>query len=182
MADRGKRCPHFKPPASGMPWFEWTCSECQDSGVRMRALSLHDPYPWLILDLPDEHHKNIENRQRSMLSATGPLLVHVAKSATRPRHEEALKLARRCGVPDSLLPAFGARPLMGIVGCVNVSQKLPPHSMFDALYRWKFPTHVGYVLNKRVKLPFRGMAGGQGVFHVDLTREEEQIVRRAGMF
>jgi hypothetical protein len=53
--------------------------------------------------------------------------------------------------------------------------------MFDAMYRWKFPTHVGYVLNKRAKLPFREMAGGQGVFHVDLTKDEERVIRASGM-
>lgn len=145
----------------------------------MRALSLHDPYPQLILDLPDVHRKDIENRQRSVLSTLGPLLIHVAARATHERHAAALTVARKAGVPEALLPSSEDRVLGGIVGCVLVSMVLPQSSLLDAQYRWKFPNHVGYVLSKRVKLPFRAVSGGQGVFHVDLTAEEERLIREA---
>jgi hypothetical protein len=40
---------------------------------------------------------------------------------------------------------------------------------------------VGYVLSKRVKLPFRAVSAGQGVFHVDLTAAEHDTIRSAGI-
>ncbi len=43
----GKRCPH-QLMLPGVPWAAWSCGLCNDAGVRMRALSLHDPYPQLI--------------------------------------------------------------------------------------------------------------------------------------
>lgn len=165
----------------GVPWAAWSCGLCNDAGVRMRALSLHDPYPQLILDLPDEHRKDIENRQRSVLSELGPLLIHVSARATHGRHAAALTVARKAGVPEELLPTQEDRVLGGIVGCVMVSQVLPKCSLFDRQYRWKFTEHVGYVLSKRVKLPFRAISGGQSVFHVDLTAEEQQLIQGAGI-
>lgn len=176
----GKRCPH-QVMLPGVSWAAWSCGLCDDAGTRMRALSLHDPYPQLILDLPDVHRKDIENRQRSVLSTLGPLLIHVSARATHERHAAALTVARKAGVPDALLPSPDDRVLGGIVGCVLVSTVLPQSSLLDAQYRWKFPSHVGYVLSKRVKLPFRAVSGGQGVFHVDLTAEEERLIREAGI-
>lgn len=175
----GKRCPHQTPPP-GLAWFEWKCIDCGE-GLRMRALSLHSPYPHLILQLPKQHWKNVENRQRAVMSTLGPLLIHTSARATHDRHAAALTVARKAGVPEELLPAWDSQPLGGIVGCVLVSQVLPKSSLLDHSYRWKFPEHVGYVLSKRVALPLREVSGGQGVFHVDLTSEEEALVRRAGI-
>lgn len=174
-----KRCPHVTLGA-GEPWRRWRCEQCRDSGVRMRALSLHNPYPYLILDLPDEHWKNIENRQRSVMSTTGPLLLHAAAKADPIVHEAALTIARKAGVPEKLLPAM-QQPAMSIVGAVYVAQVLPRRSLLDAQYRWKFPEHVGYLLTKRVRLAPRTVPGGQGVFHVDLTPEEAELCSEAGM-
>ncbi len=176
----GKRCPHqiMEP---GAAWAFWNCEICNDSGVRMRALSLHDPFPQLILDLPEEHRKDVENRGRPVMNTLGPLLIHVSARATHERHAAALTVARKAGVPEALLPSPVDRQLGGIVGCVLVSQVLPKTSLFDAQYRWKFPNHVGYVLSKRVKLPFREVSAGQGVFRVDLTDEELGLIRDAGI-
>lgn len=176
----GKRCPHQKPPP-GVAWYDWSCGLCNDAGTRMRALSLHDPYPYLILDLPDEHRKDIENRQRKVLSTVGPLLIHVAARSTEQWHHSALKVAREAGVPEALLPPYQGRDLGGIVGCVLISEVLPKRSLADLSYRWKFLEHVGYVLPKRVKLPFRAVSAGQGVFHVDLTSAERDLIRSASI-
>ena len=176
----GKRCPH-QVMEPGAPWAAWSCGLCDDAGVRMRALSLHDPYPELILDLPDEHRKDIENRERSVMSTLGPLLIHVSARATAERHAAALTVARKAGVPEALLPSSDNRQLGGILGCVLISQILPRASLLDHSFRWKFPNHVGYVLAKRVKLPFRAVSAGQGVFHVDLTQQELGLIRGAGI-
>ena len=176
----GKRCPHQVPPP-GAAWFDWSCGLCNDVGTRMRALSLHDPYPHLILDLPDEHHKNIENRQRKVLSTTGPLLIHVSRASSEQWHDSALKVAREAGVPEELLPPYRGRDLGGIVGCVLISDVLPKRSLADLAYRWKFLEHVGYVLSKRAKLPFRAVSAGQGVFHVDLTSAEREAIVASGI-
>ncbi len=175
-----KRCPHQVPPP-GAAWFDWSCGLCNDVGTRMRALSLHDPYPYLILDLPDEHRKDIENRQRKVLSTPGPLLIQVTQRLTKDQHEAALTVARRAAVPEALLPPYQGRDLGGIVGCVLISEVLPRRSLADLVYRWKFEEHVGYVLAKRVKLPFRAVSAGQGVFHVDLTSAEREAIVAAGI-
>lgn len=174
-----KRCAHTKLEA-GVPWGEWNCAECGNSGVRVRALSLHNPYPYLILDLPDEHWKNIENRVRSVMSEPGPLLIHAALKQSNTVHEAALTIARKVGVPEKLMPNF-EQPAMSLVGAVYVSEILPKDSLLDRLHRWKFPGHVGYVLSARTKLPPREVRGGQGLFHVDLTPEEVACCRAANL-
>lgn len=175
-----KRCPHVIAPP-GQPWFFWECAECKDSGVRMRALSLTDPYPYLILDLPDEHRKDIENRKRPVMNTLGPLLIHVTKTCNDAQYEASLKVARAAGVPEELLPDRDSRPRMGTVGAVIIDQVLPRVGILDSYYRWKFPAHVAYVIGKRVKLPFRSMPGAQSVFQVDLTTEEVAILKGAGI-
>lgn len=175
-----KRCPHQQPPP-GIAVFAWSCGICNDAGTRMRALSLTTPYPYLILDLPREHWKTVENRTRCVTSYTGPLLIHASQKCTLEQHEAALDVARKAGVPPELLPEYGSQDRGGIVGCVFVESILPKSSLFDGQHRWKFPNHFGYVLSKRVKLPFRMMRAGQGIFHVDLTQEEERLIREAGI-
>lgn len=147
----------------------------------MRALALTQPYPYLILDLPQEHWKNIENRTRLISKRTGPLLIHAAQKCTLEQHDGALAVARKAGVPEELLPEYGSQDRMGILGCVLVYAVLPPRSLFDGMHRWKFTDHYGYVLTRRVKLPLRQMPAGQGIFHVDLTAREEQLIREAGI-
>jgi len=180
MSGPAKRCPHATLPATPQPWFRWHCAEC-GTGIRMRALSLTNPYPFLMLDLPDEHRKDVENRKRPVTKTMGPVLLHAAKGCTLAQHVEATKVAREAGVPPELLPQHDSQPAMGLVGAVVLTGTLPAHSLLDAHYRWKFKGWEGYTVGARVKLPFRGMPGSQGIFYVDLTPDEEQILRLAGL-
>lgn len=173
------RCPHLK--MNNRSHVAWKCDACGDGGWRMRALSLHNPYPHLILDLPNEHWKNIENRVRPVTKLCGPLLLHAAARCSDSTHAAAIAVARKAGVPEELMPGTD-QPTMSLVGAVYVGDILPRTSLHDLNYRWKFRGHVGYVLTKRVKFAApRELPGAQGLFHVDLTPEEAQCCIEAGL-
>jgi hypothetical protein len=50
----------------------------------------------------------------------------------------------------------------------------------DQIYKWKFPGYVGYVLESTCRLPARKVSGSQGVFYVDLSEEERELLQRKG--
>lgn len=156
-----------------------------DGKLQMRCVTLRQPYLHLIFDLPVEHRKTIENRTRSITSEMGPILMSASAHKTTDRlyFQEALEGAARRGVPSELLP----RPVdleQGVLyGCVRLRRMLARTSLEDGLFKWKFPGHVGYLLDTAtaLRLPTRKISGSQGVFYVTLTDEEQDILSAAGM-
>jgi hypothetical protein len=64
----------------------------------MRALSLTQPWPWIILHLG----KRIENRSRNIGSYRGPLLLHASAKMTRKDWQSAHDFVkRRLGAPQA---------------------------------------------------------------------------------
>jgi len=46
---------------------------------------------------------------------------------------------------------------------------------------WRMEGCYGFMLGKRIRLPFRKMNGRQRWFHVEITQDEERLLREAGM-
>lgn len=151
--------------------------------LQMRCLVLKQPYLHLIFDLPLEHRKNIENRTRPVMSELGPLLMSASKSMSRDYFEEACDSAHRRGVPEALLPKFSDMELGVLYGGVRILRRLPTVSLEDSLWKWKFPAHIGYVLDvaTALRLPPRPVRGSQGIFYLELTDEEKALLGDAGL-
>lgn len=152
-----------------------------DGRLQMRCLSLKQPYPFFIFDLPPEHRKDIENRSRQVTTEPGPILFASSATLTRDYFDEACDGALKRGVPEALLPRFEELETGVLYGCVRIEQILPKASMMDRIWKWKFIGYAGYVLSGAVRLPSRKLSGHQTIFYVDLTGADQQVLRAAGM-
>ncbi|MBA4343240.1 MAG: hypothetical protein C0423_13975 [Methylibium sp.] len=119
----------------------------------MRALSIRQPWPWLIL----HGFKPVENREWST-SYRGPLLIHASLTLTQKFHRQMqAQLLDQFGIE---LPAFDALPRGGIVGRVQLVDV-----MTELDSPW-FTGPYGFVLAKPEPLPFYPCKGSLGFFHV----------------
>lgn len=149
--------------------------------LQLRCVSLKQPYAHFIFDLPPEHRKDVENRSRSITSEMGPILIAASQKTTLKYFEEACEAALRRGVPESLLPKYQDLELGILYGAVRLTRVLPSVSLEDQLWKWKLPGHVGYVLEGAVRLPPRRLLGAQTIYYVDLSPQEQKLLRRAGL-
>lgn len=152
-----------------------------DGRLQMRCISLKQPYPYFMFDLPPEHRKPIENRKRSITSELGPMLIATSASVDDVYFESALEAARRRGVPESLLPTQEQLEFGVIYGVLRFDQILPKVSLMDALHPWKFPGSVGYVCAAALRLPPRPIKGAQTIYYVPLTDEDQRLLRAAAL-
>ena len=157
--------------------------------MKMRAVCLREPWLYLMLDLPPELRKDVENRGRKLTKTLGPILVK--SSARKPmKNGHDRDLLYYFGVyahveswgwfPMDQFPRFDQLQFGGIRGALNFSQLLPPG--FGADLRWKFPESFGYVVDRYVRFPFRPLkGGGQGIFYTEPTDSERALLAAAGM-
>lgn len=132
-----------------------------------RALSLRPPWWWLMIHLPPEHRKDIENRPPgfSHKSFRGEFLIH-SSDMSRAEYDGARETARLLGVPTSLLetmPSFEDMPRRGIVGRARIVDLIPPG---DSGRRWHFPESFGFVVTDARPLPFVACKGALGFWRV----------------
>ncbi len=153
----------------------------KDGKLQMRCLSLKQPYLHLIFDLPPEYRKDVENRTRSVTGEMGPILFAASQSLQRDYFDEACEGALRRGVPEALLPKFEAVEKGVLYGAVRFEAMLPPLSLPDRAHKWKFPGYVGYVLKDQLRLSPRKLSGSQGIFWVELTDWEQEVLRSVGL-
>jgi hypothetical protein len=114
----------------------------------MKALSLQQPWAWLIL----HGGKDIENRTWST-RYRGPVLIHASRTWYTPPGEWASM------VPDGVvLPEPGLIERGGIVGQVEIVDCVKRHPS-----RWFFGPY-GFVLRNPIRLPFRPCRGALGFF------------------
>lgn len=157
--------------------------------MRMRAVCLREPWLYLMLDLPPELRKDVENRGKKLTKTLGPILV---KSSARKgvKHgvdldvqyfEEARKKVLSWGwFPEELFPKFEQLQFGGLRGALNFAELLPPY--FGRDKRWKFLEEYGYVVDRYVRFPFRPLkGGGQGIFYTETTNEESELLSSAGL-
>jgi len=117
--------------------------------------------------------KSIENRPQYR-RYRGPLLIQSGSKPDDSFDEACATVERVSGrkLPDEL--RFG-----GIVGAVNLVDCLPPLKHHDG--RWRAAGQYGLELEQAITLPFRPYKGALGLFKVELTPEEEQALRTAGL-
>lgn len=137
----------------------------------MKALSIRQPWAWLIL-----HGKDIENRDwndrypgmadaRALVASGDRFLIHAGKGMTKDEYEDALDTAHHISrghpFPATLMmPAFADLPRGGIVGQARLSAIVTEHTS-----PWFFG-RIGLVLKDVEPLPFRPMNGQLGFFDV----------------
>ena len=128
----------------------------------MKALSIRQPWAWLILHAG----KDIENRSWNS-HFRGPFLIHAAAGMTRKEYDNAVQFWRVLGswreagcklVPDVSIPPFEELPRGGIVG-VSFVVDCRDH-WFDP---W-FTGEYGFFLDQKKTrpldfLPMKGMLG-----------------------
>jgi len=120
----------------------------------MRALSIRQPWAWLILNAG----KDIENRDWPT-RFRGRFLIHASKGMTHSEYDE-VQWEAGTGLPAFELPKFELLERGGIVGtavlvdCVELS----PSPWFFGRY--------GFELRDAMPLPFRPFKGALGFFDV----------------
>ena len=119
----------------------------------MKALSIRQPWAWLIL----QGGKDIENRSWPT-KFRGRVLVHAAKGMTLKEYDEAVDIVKQINpqiiVPSLPLQRGGIIGSVEIVDCVRQSES-----------PWFFGP-CGFVLRDPKLLPFRPLKGALGFFNV----------------
>lgn len=122
----------------------------------MKALSIRQPWAWLILFAG----KDIENRDWST-NVRGRILIHASKGMTRDEYENALDL--RDAITPTIgpeLPPFEMLERGGIVGSVDLYG-----CVHESTSPWFYGRH-GFQLRDPKPTPFRPYRGQLGFFAV----------------
>lgn len=126
----------------------------------MRALSIRQPWAWLIL----HGGKDIENRGW-YTSFRGEFLIHAAKGMTRDEWEGAFDTAYGVGGQALAykIPEHGVIERGGIVGVAELYNVQPPltwvEQMAGAKDPWHIPDQYGFRLRNVRPLPFLPCSG-----------------------
>lgn len=145
--------------------------------MRLPCLSLRQPWAEFILDL--EIGKDVENR-RWNTRYRGPFLIHAAKGFTSEEYDYAVNwVCHNVGVePSEAAPSPSELVFGGIVGAAVLEDVVKPGA--DNL-AWHMKDQYGFLLDKPTRLPFRALRGLQRFFYVELTPEEERLLRSEGL-
>lgn len=124
----------------------------------MRALSIWQPWAWLIVN----GYKTIENR-RWPLTYKGPLVIHAGKQFGREQEADYKEICRL--FPDLIprMPALRDMPRGGIVGIVNMVDCVTEHK--SPWFRGPF----GFVFADAEATEFVPFSGKQGLFPVNAS-------------
>lgn len=126
----------------------------------MRALSIRQPYAWLIVNAakyPDP--KLVENRSRPT-KRRGQHFVHTGKKFDQDGYDSIL--GSRPDLAD-VMPKPNEFQLGGIVGVVDIVD-----CVFTSTNAW-YTGEYAYVLENPIALPFFPCKGALGFFEVDKT-------------
>jgi len=164
--------------------------------MKLPCLSVRQPWAELILN-PDTR-KNIENRTWNT-GVRGTVLIHASKGMTGEEFDQAMYFANKeARVSLHVLKyILTTVPRGGIVGAVRLTSVVPldrlgggrgypsaraaerPHPQAGS--PWLMEGQFGFVLEQPTRLSFRQYKGALGFFQVELTAEEERLLREAGM-
>jgi hypothetical protein len=139
--------------------------------MKLPALSIRQPWAWLILT----SGKDIENRSWGS-ALRGTFLIHAAKGMTRTEYESAEEFAD----PVCWLPPFESLDRGGICGAARITD-CRPNRADERKSHWEIPGAIGFVLESPALLPFRQYKGALGFFQVEITADEERLLREAGL-
>lgn len=141
------------------------------------CLSLRQPWAEFILD--PKIGKDVENRGWNT-NHRGTFLIHAAKTYTSAEYDAACSWASN--EIDEGIDEHFPRPcdleFGGIVGAAKLDCVEGPSQRGSAWHMWN---QYGFYLAKPTRLPFRPYRGALGFFRVELTAEEERLLREAGL-
>ena len=126
--------------------------------MRMRCLSIRQPYAWLVL----YGRKNIENR-KWRTNFRGEFFIHAAKTMTSVDYSRAVNFARHVS-PLVVVPPEHELPRGGIVGSARLVDVIPPCVGKVCQHPWHIPEQYGFVLVDVNPLPFCPLAGSLNFF------------------
>lgn len=126
-------------------------------GIEGRALSLHQPWAWLL----SAGIKLIENRDWNT-KVRGRFLVHASKAMTREEYELCRDFSSFAIDPDRF-PPMEAFARGGIVGAVTLTHVLAPTARQSP---WHMDGANGLVCRGAEVLPFVACRGGRRWFNV----------------
>lgn len=138
----------------------------------MRALSIRQPWAWLIAN----GYKDIENRVWST-RYTGPLLIHASKGMTRDEYEDVSDLLAEDSPFKGMgirLPAFADLERGGIVGMAHCGG-----SVDTCASPWFFGPY-GFVLSEQRAFPMIPFKGQLGFFDVPSELVSAAIASASG--
>lgn len=141
--------------------------------IVLPSLSILQPWSHFICNGP----KDVENRTWNS-KRRGTFLVHAGKQMSKAYWEEACNHALATGVKRRALPSLEDLPRGGIVGAAQLLDVLPPGS--TSASNW-YDGEFGFVLGRRIPLPFRALKGARQFFPVEITDAEAQALRSAGL-
>lgn len=116
------------------------------------ALSIRQPWAYLIINLPDEIRKDIENRTWST-NHRGELFIHASATVEKEVYKD---FRMRGYVPDMSEIKTG-----GIIGKVELVEVVTEHKS-----PW-FEGPFGFVLKNAEKVPFTPIRGNLNVWYFD---------------
>lgn len=132
---------------------------------------------WAFFVCAGKAPKDVENRTWNT-KRRGTFLVHVGKKLALDDYRQACAFALSTGVLRADLPAFEALRLGGIVGATELLDVLTPAS--KSTLPW-YEGEFGFVLGRRIALPFRPLKGARQFFPVEVTQAEAKTLRAAGL-
>lgn len=140
----------------------------------MKALSIRQPWAWLILEAPEDMRKDIENRDWPT-KVRGDILIHAAKGCTHQEYADAVAFVRSFNQNlAAMIPPLDRLERGGIVGMVRITD-----CVSNSRSKW-FAGRFGFVLSKPYPLPFRPMRGMLGFFNVNSDGQPEEIATFGG--
>ncbi len=149
------------------------------------AISLIQPWAWLMLELPPEHRKDVENRTWNT-RFRGDVWVHASKGMTADDYAGALDTAAEILGYIPRAPSFHDIKRGGIVGRFRIVEVVPPRDpravgdlrVLPPPRRWHFPDQFGFVVRDARAVPFVPCKGALGFWRVP-TDVLEQLARTA---
>ena len=135
----------------------------------MKAISIQQPWAWLIIEAPPLWRKPVENRTWKT-DYRGWIQIHAAKECTQDEYDAAVKFVRTFNANlAAMIPPLKELDRGGIIGSVFLSDCVRHHpSRF-------FTGPFGFVLEKPLPCKFLPMRGMLGIFNVKDDGEPEEI-------
>jgi hypothetical protein len=133
----------------------------------MKAITVRQPWAWLLIEAPAQWRKPVENRPWET-KYRGWIQIHAAKNCTQAKYDEAVEFVRGFNPTlASLIPPLEKLARGGIIGSVFLSDCVSRHpSRF-------FTGPFGFVMDKPMPVPFKPMRGMLGIFNTNANGEAE---------
>lgn len=150
----------------------WPVSKRRSENIPARALSLHQPWAWLLAS----GIKPIENR-RWQPRWRGWFLVHASKTMSAGEYEATRDFAS-FAIDPVLFPPFEAFALGGVVGAATLTGVSAPAPQSERR-TWRMADQYGLECESAEVLPFVACRGGRRWFDLD-SKTHGELCSKAG--